>query len=122
MKQFLKSNSEIKRIKNAFTYSWDGFKSILSSEAAFRDEVVLCLVLSFASFFISCSVVERAVLFFSIFFVLCAEIINTMTEVTIDRISKEKHPLSKKAKDMGSLLVLLSFINLIFTWGIILCY
>lgn len=122
MKQFLKSNSEIKRIKNAFTYSWDGFKAILSSEAAFRDEVVLCLVLFFASFFISCSVVERAVLFFSIFFVLCAEIINTMTEVTIDRISKEKHPLSKKAKDMGSLLVLLSFINLIFTWGIILCY
>jgi diacylglycerol kinase (ATP) len=36
--------------------------------------------------------------------------VNTAIEVIIDRIGEEYHPLSKKAKDIGSLLVLLSFV------------
>lgn len=121
MHRFFKSVfSETKRIRNAFVYSWEGLKAIISSEAAFRDELFLCLVLFPCIFFIDCTTIEKILLFFSVFFILFAEIVNTMTEVTIDRISTEKHLLSKKAKDMGSLLVLLSFINLLMTWGIVL--
>ncbi len=111
---------EAKRIRNAFSYSFDGLKAIFSSEAAFRDEVYLCILLFPCIFLVDCTSIERLLLFFSIFFVLFAEIVNTMTEVTIDRISSEKHPLSKKAKDMGSLIVLLSFLNLLLTWGTVL--
>ena len=48
------------------------------------------------------------------------ELINTAIETIIDRISDEYHNLSKKAKDIGSCLVLLSFINMIFIWMSIL--
>ena len=121
MPNFLKSFfKETKRIQNAFLYSFDGLKAIISSEAAFRDELFLCLVLFPSIFFIDCTTIEKILLFFSVFFVLFAEIVNTMTEVTIDRISSKKHPLSKKAKDMGSLIVLLSFLNLLLTWGTVL--
>jgi diacylglycerol kinase (ATP) len=44
------------------------------------------------------------------------ELVNTAIEVVVDRISEDYHELSKKAKDIGSLLVLLSFVNATVVW------
>ncbi len=44
------------------------------------------------------------------------EMVNTVIEVIIDQISRERHPLSGHAKDIGSTLVLVSFINAIIVW------
>ena len=42
--------------------------------------------------------------------VLIAELLNSGIEAAIDRIGPEWHPLSKRAKDMGSAAVLLSLL------------
>ena len=106
----------IKRILHAFKNSYDGFRYALREEKAFRQDMLVCFILLIASFFMPVSKAEYLWLIFSLIFVLFAELTNSAIEACIDRISSEWHPLSKTAKDIGSLLVLLSFINLILCW------
>jgi diacylglycerol kinase (ATP) len=44
------------------------------------------------------------------------ELLNSAIEATIDRISEERHPLSKRAKDLGSAAVFLSLLHLGVAW------
>lgn len=113
-------NSEIRRILNAFKYSYDGFVATFKSEAAFKEDVLIFVLLLPVAFFVDVTAAQRVLLFFALMFILFAECVNTAIEVAIDRISTDIHPLSKKAKDIGSFLVFLSFVNAIVTWGIIL--
>lgn len=110
----------IKRLLKAFVYSYDGFTATFKSEAAFRQEIVFCLCAGTALFFLPVPPFHSALLFFSLFFILFAELANTAIETLVDRIGEEYDDLSKKAKDVGSLLVLLSFINFFVLLGIIL--
>jgi diacylglycerol kinase (ATP) len=43
--------------------------------------------------------------------VLIVELLNSAIEATVDRISMERHPLAKRAKDIGSAAVLLALLN-----------
>lgn len=106
----------IQRIIKAFEYSWDGFKATFESEAAFRQDLVFCIVFAISLIWQPFRGVALALLIFSLFFILAAELINTAIEAVVDRISEDYHPLAKKAKDIGSLLVLLSFVNLAIVW------
>lgn len=101
--------SGIKRIIKAFTYSFDGFIAVFKSEAAFRQDLIFCLVAVIILSLLPLESMQFAFLLFSLFLIVFMELINTAIEVIIDRIGKEYHPLSKKAKDIGSLLVLLAF-------------
>ena len=100
----------IKRIIKAFSYSFDGFRAVFKSEAAFRQDLLFCLICAIGLCFVTINPVMLAIICFLLFFILFAELVNTTIEVIIDRIGEEYHPLSKKAKDIGSLLVLLSFV------------
>ena len=110
----------IKRLCKAFVYSKQGFISAYKSEEAFRLVVLGCVVMTVLSFFLPCTAGNRAYLLSSLLFVLAAELINTAIETIIDRISEDYHELSKKAKDIGSLLVLLAFVNVGLVWGVFL--
>jgi diacylglycerol kinase (ATP) len=110
----------LKRILKAFIYSYEGFKESFKTEAAFRQELLLCGVLLAIVFFLPNSAVEKLLLISSLFLVLLMELVNTAIEAVVDRISDKKHYLSKKAKDVGSLLVLVAFANLFVVWGAIL--
>ena len=90
---------------------------LLKNEAAFKQECILLIVASVALIFWPIAVVEKAVLFSAILFVIFAEIVNTAIEVTIDRMSKEIHPLSGLAKDLGSAGVLVSMLIAIVLWS-----
>ena len=107
----------IKRIINAFGYSCAGFKQTFKSEAAFRQDLALCAVLFVVSLFLNVTAVEWILMTASLFFILIMELINTAIESIIDRISADYHELSKKAKDIGSLLVLMSFVLMFIVWG-----
>ena len=109
----------IKRILKAFTYSHDGFRSTFKSEAAFRQELLFCLCFGTTLFFLPLPLTHLILLLFSLFFILFAELLNTAIETLVDRIGEEYNELSKKAKDIGSLLVMLSFINFFVLAGII---
>lgn len=109
----------LRRILKAFVYSYNGLK-VLLGEPAFKQELVLVVLLIPVSFMCDVSTASHALLIFSLFLILLAESVNTAVEVCIDRISKDIHPLSKKAKDIGSFVVLLSFINAFLVWAVIL--
>ena len=115
-----KTDKGIKRIWKAFIYSYHGFKETFKSEAAFRQEIVFCVCFEALLSCLPISSVHLALSLFSLFFILFAELVNTAIEALIDRIGEEYHELSQKAKDIGSLLVLLSFINFFILFGIIL--
>ena len=110
----------IRRILKAFLYSCDGFTATFRSEAAFRQDILFCLVTGGILFFLPVKGLELAFLIFSLILILLAELINTAIEAVVDRIGAEYHALSKKAKDIGSLLVLIAFIHWAVAWGIIL--
>lgn len=111
---------ELKRILKAFTYSWDGLTAAFGSEPAFRQEVFLAIIAIPLALFFDVSSGNKALMICSIFLILIAELANSAIEAVIDRISLDKHDLSKRAKDIGSSMVLIAFVNAACVWGIIL--
>ncbi|MHC9511385.1 diacylglycerol kinase [Kangiella sp. M94] len=111
----------IPRILDATKYSWQGLKGAWLSEAAFRQELALAVILIPLAFVLGGTTGEIAIMLLTLGVVLMAELANSAIEAVVDRIGPEQHPLSGRAKDIGSALV---FIALLFTgivWGTI-CY
>jgi diacylglycerol kinase (ATP) len=113
-------NTGFRRIYNAFFCSMHGFAGCLRTEAAFRQELALCAVLLPLSFWVAHTRLEWLVLVGSLFLVLIVELLNTAVERAIDRISLDRHELSRDAKDMGSAAVLLSLLFCALCWGAVL--
>ena len=86
------------------------------TESAFRQEVLLAVVLLPGSCWLARDWVEAALLAGSVFLVLAVELLNSAIEATVDRIGPEWHALSKRAKDMGSAAVLLSLLSCAAIW------
>lgn len=104
------------RIINAAGYSWLGFKAVYQQEAAFRQELGLVLVLTPVALYFGPSYADKAVLIASLVFILLIEILNSAVEAVVDRFGDELHPLSGRAKDMGSAAVLLAFVIAGLVW------
>jgi diacylglycerol kinase (ATP) len=107
-------------LANAFRNSLAGLKLAIKAERAFQQEVVLLAVGSVAALILTDVVVERALMIGSLALVLIVELLNSAVESAIDRVSTEKHPLSKNAKDLGSAAVLISLVTAAAIWVIIL--
>jgi diacylglycerol kinase (ATP) len=107
------------RIIDAFGYSMKGLVAAWRFEAAFRQEVMLAVVLIPAAFWLASNHIELALLIASVFWVLMAELANSSVEAVVDRTGLEKHELSGRAKDIGSALVFLSLVLLAIVWGIV---
>ena len=88
--------------------------------AHIRQDIIICMILAPIAIFLPITLIEKLFLFSTLFLIVMAELINTAIEMTIDRISEELHPLSKIAKDIGSCIVLVSFMYLILVWVLIL--
>lgn len=114
-----KGKTGLRRLVNAFFYSCAGLSDAFRHESAFRQEVLLAAILVPTALLIHATAVERALLVASVILVMIVELLNTGVEVAIDRISLERHSLSKRAKDIGSAAVLLSLLLLCVVWGLI---
>lgn len=104
----------------AFRHSWRGLVAAYHSERAFRIELALTLFVFPAAFWLGENLQEYVILIGSWFFVLMMELVNTAIETIINRISREHHVDSGKAKDIGSAIVFLSAIQAAFFWLFIL--
>lgn len=107
------------RVVAAFRYSMAGLVSAWRTEGSFRLEVVVALVLIPIACALPVLPLERALLIGSVILVLVVELLNSSIESAIDRISLDRHPLSKRAKDTGSAAVLLVVLIPLMTWGAI---
>ena len=115
-----KGKTGIRRLWNALFYSFDGLGDAFRNESAFRQEVLLAAILIPTALWLSVTPVERAVLIASVLLVMIVELLNTGVEAAIDRISFERHSLSKRAKDIGSAAVLVALLLLAVVWAVIL--
>jgi diacylglycerol kinase (ATP) len=116
-----KTKTGIGRLWNAFHFSMDGLKATFKHEEAFRQEVLLVLILSPLALWLGQTGIERAVLMATLLLVLMVELLNSAVESVVDRFGKEYHALSKRAKDIASAAVLLSLVNMFICWLLILC-
>ncbi|PHN66536.1 diacylglycerol kinase [Pseudomonas sp. ICMP 8385] len=115
-----KGQTGIKRIFNAGGYSLDGLRAAFTGEAAFRQLVLLNAILIPLSFVLNVSRVERALLIAVCLLALIVELLNSAVEAAIDRISLDRHPLSKNAKDMGSAAQFVALTMITAVWAVIL--
>lgn len=110
----------ITRILSAFANTGKGLLWMIKNEAAFRQELLLTIVLSTVTFLLDVSLAQQALLIGALLFVLLIETINTAIEAVVDRIGLEMHPLSGLAKDLGSGAVFISCIIATLVWGAVL--
>lgn len=111
-----KQRRGLNRIWHAWGYSLQGLRAGWH-ETAFRQEVFAALVLLPLSLWLGRNWVEIALLAGSVALVLIVELLNSGIETAIDRISLERHDLSKRAKDLGSAAVLLSLLLCAGIWS-----
>lgn len=111
-----------KRVVSAFYNSLKGLKGCWQNEAAFRQEVMLSVVLIPLGLYLGEGGVEKSLLVIVVFLVLIVEILNSGIEAAIDRIGHEHHELSGLAKDLGSAAVFLSLVLVGLTWLLVLFF
>jgi diacylglycerol kinase (ATP) len=108
------------RVVAAWRYSIDGLAGAWRTEGAFRQEVICAAILIPIACLVPVPILERALLIAAVLMVIVVELLNSATEAAIDRISLERHPLSKKAKDTGSAAVLVAIVIAMLVWGAVL--
>lgn len=115
-----KGKTGLRRLFNAFGYSMAGLKAAYKNEDAFRQEVVMAIVLIPLAIYLGDGGIARAVMVASVILVVIVELLNSSIEATVDRISLDNHMLAKRAKDIGSAAVLISLVNMAVVWALAL--
>jgi diacylglycerol kinase (ATP) len=115
-----KGKTGLARVINAAGYSWAGLRSAFKHEDAFRQELFLLVPLLPLAIYLGDSGIERALMIGSLLLVLIVELLNSAVEAAVDRVSLERHPLIKRAKDMGSAAVMIALLNVVMVWALIL--
>ena len=115
-----KGKTGVRRVINAVRYSMDGLRAAYTGEDAFRQETLLAAALIPLAIWLPVSGLGKALMIASVLLVLAVELINSAIEAVVDRISLDRHALSKRAKDLGSAAVLLALIDVAAVWGCVL--
>ncbi|MDZ4097772.1 MAG: diacylglycerol kinase [Methylophilaceae bacterium] len=115
-----KGKTGLRRLINAFGYSVAGIKAAYKNEDAFRQEILMAIVLIPLAIYLGETGLEKAIMIASVLLVIIVELLNSSIEATVDRISLENHNLAKRAKDIGSAAVLISLVNMVVVWGLLI--
>lgn len=115
-----KGKTGLRRLINAFGYSMAGFRAAYKNEDAFRQEVLMAVIMLPLAVYLGNTALQTALMIACVLLVMIVELLNSSIEATVDRISLENHQLAKRAKDIGSAAVLLSLVNLVVVWGLLI--
>ena len=99
---------------------WRAYQRPIKTKTLLGKELRLALILIPLAAYLGHTGMERAVMIACVFLVIIVELLNSSVEATVDRISLDHHLLAKRAKDIGSAAVLLSLLNLIVVWSLVL--
>ena|SRR5258708_5034015 len=92
----------------SFGYAGNGVKEAFLNEPNFRVHVIVAIVSIVLAFYFQFSATKFAVLILTITFVIILELLNTVIEKVVDKISPNYSPLAKVAKDVSAAAVLIS--------------
>ena len=115
-----KGNRGLTRAIHAAKNSWNGLIFAYQEESAFRQELVLLVLLTPVALLLPVSVIEKALMIGALLMVLAIELLNSSVEAAIDRISFEHHDLSKRANDFGSAAVMLALLIAFIIWAAVM--
>ena len=115
-----KSKGGPRRVHNALRYSLSGLACAFKHEAAFRQELLLVVVLLPCAFWVAETRLETLVLIGVLMLVLVVELLNSALEAVADAVTLEHHPLIARAKDLGSAAVFLSIVLAATTWIVLI--
>lgn len=115
-----KGKTGLRRVWKALFYSVEGLRAAYRHEDAFRQEVWLAAVLLPLAFLLPVELIGKALMVASVLLVLIVELLNSAIEATVDRVSLENHRLAKRAKDIGSAAVMISLVNVVAVWLLVL--
>lgn len=108
------------RVVRAAGHSAAGLRSAVLGEAAFRQELILAVLLTPLALWLGDNGVERALMVGVLLLVLIVELVNSAIETVVDRVGVEPHDLSRRAKDLGSAAVSISLVAVPIVWGLVL--
>lgn len=112
------------QIFRSFKNSCNGLKTAWREDHSFRNAAIQCavafLVATVMYFTQHIGIFYWLILIGAIMPILIVETINTAIEAVTDKASPERHPLAKKAKDIGSAAVLLTRIYAVLCWSVVL--
>jgi len=97
-----------------------GLHAAWQHEDAFRQEVLVAAIAIPTALLLPTNHLGKAMMIASILLVLIVELLNSALETSVDHTSLEQHPLAKRAKDIASAAVLLSIVNVLVVWGLVL--
>lgn len=104
----------------ALLYSLAGLRSTFIHEQAFRQELLVLIIIFPLGLWLGDNILEQLLLIGSWILVMIVELINSAVEAAVDRISMEDDELVGRAKDMGSAAVFITIVLSILTWMAIL--
>lgn len=108
------------RLWRALGFSWQGLRQAFRGEVAFRQEVLVLLVLVPVIVLLPVSRTTRALMLFAHLLVPLVELLNSAVEAVVDLVTREIHPLAGKAKDYGSAAVFLTLVLCAGSWALAL--
>lgn len=121
MEPEIKKHHGISHLGYALMYSMAGFRAMLH-ETAFQHEVIFGLLAVPAAWLIpNLSILLRLTLTLLWISLIAAELINTAIEAVVDMVMPQRHPLAKKAKDLGSAVVFCAIAANALSWIIVIC-
>ena len=110
----------LKHIWYAALTALAGLRAAWQHEDAFRQEVLVAAVAIPVALLLPASPPGKALMIVSILLVLIVELLNSALEAAVDHTSLQQHPLAKRAKDTASAAVLLSILNALVVWGLVI--
>lgn len=110
----------LQRLWNALGYSWQGLRAAFQLEDAFRQELLLCLLLVPTALMLPVPGMAKGLMIGSLLLVLIVELLNSAVEAVVDLVTLDNHSFAKRAKDIGSAAVLVALINVAVVWSLVL--
>lgn len=107
------------RLRRAAGHQFAGLRHGLTQDPAIRQVTVVALGLAGVAVLLPVAPLERLALICSVLLVAVVEVLNSAIEACIDRVSPERHELSRIAKDYGSVAVGGTVIMATLCWGTI---
>lgn len=110
----------MEKILNNFRNSLNGIKAAWRDDNSFRISLLQVIagviIATLLTFYLNKNAYFWLTLVVSLFPIIIVEAINTSIEAITDKASPERHPLAKKAKDIGSAAVLFTRLMTVICW------
>ena len=100
--------SAMKKFFRGFVYAWNGIRAAVSEQRNLRIHFAVTALVVAAGVYFELDRIEWCVLALTIALVVSLELVNSSIENLVDLVTKEQHPLARKAKDIAAGAVLIA--------------